>query len=181
MNVDARNVESLARKKEDENYDLRQYLKWQDDLSEQELDQRVFELADQAFAGVDCATCANCCKGLNPGVTDAEALRLADRLSMSVEEFRSRYLKAPEPDDEDPDDASWTIRQDPCPFLADNRCTLYKDRPEECREYPYLHKPEFSHRTLGMIERTFTCPIVYQVFEELKARLPFRHRQPPQW
>ncbi len=47
MNVNARNVESLARKKEDENYDLRQYLKWQDELSEQELDQRVFELADR--------------------------------------------------------------------------------------------------------------------------------------
>ena len=23
-----------------------------------------------------------------------------------------------------------------------------------------------------MIERTFTCPVVYQVFEELKAELP---------
>ena len=28
-------------------------------------------------------------------------------------------------------------------------------------------------RTLGMIERTFTCPIVYGVMEELKKSLAF--------
>jgi len=32
-----------------------------------------------------------------------------------------------------------------------------------------------------MIERTFTCPVVYQVFEELKAALPFRRRRRPDW
>jgi hypothetical protein len=28
-------------------------------------------------------------------------------------------------------------------------------------------------RTMGMIERTFTCPIVYEVMEELKNSLGF--------
>ena len=36
-------------------------------------------------------------------------------------------------------------------------------------------------RTIGMIERTFTCPIVYQVMEELKKSLGFLRTasQPP--
>jgi len=41
------------------------------------------------------------------------------------------------------------------------------------RGYPYLHEPEFTSRTWGMIERTFTCPIVFQVMEELKRKLNF--------
>jgi hypothetical protein len=65
------------------------------------------------------------------------------------------------------------VASKPCPFLKDNRCTVYEARPEQCRKYPYLYEPEFSSRTLGMIERTFTCPVVYQVFEELKGELPF--------
>jgi hypothetical protein len=33
--------------------------------------------------------------------------------------------------------------------------------------------PNFVSRTLGMVERTFTCPIVYEVVEELKESLGF--------
>jgi hypothetical protein len=34
--------------------------------------------------------------------------------------------------------------------------------------------PEFVFRTIGMIERTRTCLIVYQVMEDLKKSLRFR-------
>jgi Fe-S-cluster containining protein len=180
MDVNSKNVEALAKQKRDDNHALRQHLKEQDRLSEQELDQLVFDITRRVWAGIDCTTCANCCKELTPGVTDEEAQRLAARLGLSVEDFRSHYLKAPsspgEDSEHDADDARWRIRGKPCPFLEGNRCSVYEDRPAECRGYPYLYEPEFSRRTLGMIERTFTCPVVYRVFEELKAELPFRRR-----
>jgi hypothetical protein len=39
-----------------------------------------------------------------------------------------------------------------------------------------LYEPEFVFRTMGMIGRTFTCPIVYEVMEELKKSLGFSKR-----
>lgn len=36
-----------------------------------------------------------------------------------------------------------------------------------------MYEPEFVFRTMGMIERTSTCPIVYEVMEELKESLGF--------
>ena len=69
------------------------------------------------------------------------------------------------------------MQLEPCPFLKDNRCTVYEDRPADCRGYPYLDEPDFVFRTIAMLERTFTCPIVYEVLEELKPSVGFRRRR----
>jgi len=170
MKPNPSNIEALAAKKREENWDFRAYLKWQDDLEDDELDELVFETARRVWSGIDCTACANCCRKLQPGVTEAEQKRLAERLGLSVEEFRHRYL---EPHTE-PDEPPWRVRGTPCPFLKDNKCTVYEDRPSQCRDYPYLYEPEFSSRTWDMIDRTATCPLVYQVLEEFKAALPWR-------
>ncbi|HEV8491474.1 MAG TPA: YkgJ family cysteine cluster protein, partial [Candidatus Angelobacter sp.] len=97
---------------------------------------------------------------------------LARRLAMTRERFIEEYLERSEPTDDNP----WTTRTTPCPFLKDNLCSVYEDRPADCSGYPYLYKPHFASRTLGMSGRTFTCPIVYEVMEELKKSLGFRRR-----
>ncbi len=188
MNVTAKNVQALATRKHDENHALRRCVKEQDRLSEEELDQLVSDIARRVWVGFDCTTCANCCKELDRSVTGQEIQRLADALGLPEEDFRKRYLEGqvgPEEDDEESDQqgARWRMRGKPCPFLKDNKCIVYEARPEQCRKYPYLHEPAFSSRTLGMIERTFTCPIVYQVFEELKEELPLgrRHSEWEPW
>jgi Fe-S-cluster containining protein len=55
--------------------------------------------------------------------------------------------------------------------LEGNLCSIYEDRPGDCSDYPHLYKPDFISRTWGTIERTFTCPIVYEVMEEVKKSL----------
>jgi uncharacterized protein len=87
-------------------------------------------------------------------------------LSITVEQLRQRYLEY--------DEQGWRMKNSLCPFLLDKKCTVYESRHDNCRDYPYLHEPEFTSRTWGMIERTFTCPIVYNVMEELKKELGFR-------
>jgi Fe-S-cluster containining protein len=82
------------------------------------------------------------------------------------------YLVRSEPDDDNP----WTTRSTPCPFLKDNRCSVYEERPADCKSYPYLYEPAFASRTIGMIERTSTCPIVFEVMEELKRETGFLRR-----
>ena len=91
---------------------------------------------------------------------------------MSSPELVSKYLKPTESGEDNP----WIMGERPCPFLKDNRCTVYEHRPANCRDYPYLHKPDFTHRTLSMIGRLSECPIVFEVWEELKRETGFRYR-----
>ena len=62
----------------------------------------------------------------------------------------------------------------PCPFLKENVCSVYEDRPKACRDFPYLHEPGFRTRMITLIENTALCPIVYNTCEQLKTILPFR-------
>jgi Fe-S-cluster containining protein len=169
MPYDLVQIRQRAEEKEDENYRFRRFLKTQCKLEPEEIDQRVFAATRRVWAGIDCTACANCCREVHPTFTEAEVDRLAQRLGMGHAEFVESYLEGSEPDSENP----WTTRTTPCPFLKDNRCSVYEDRPADCRGYPYLDEPNFVFRTLAMIERTFTCPIVYQVMEELKGSLGF--------
>jgi len=163
----------LAEEKTDENWAFRAFLKQRCDLEPDELDQRVFELTKRVWAGIDCTTCATCCKEIHPTFSEPEVERLARRLGMDRQQFIDAYLKPTQPGDDKP----WETRTAPCPFLKDNRCSVYEDRPADCGGYPNLYDPEFVFRTARMIERTSTCPIVYEVMEELKESVGFRWRR----
>lgn len=169
MSVDLVQIRKLAEKKEDENYRFRQFLKTQRNLEADEIDQHVFEHTRRVWARIDCTTCANCCREMKPTFSEEEVHRVAIRLEMQRQEFVETYLERSDSDSENP----WQTRSTPCPFLKDNLCSIYEDRPAECRGYPYLYNSNFVLRTLSMVERTFTCPIVYEVIEELKKSLGF--------
>ena len=158
---------------EEENWRFRRFLKDRCRLESNELDRRVLEITERVWAGIDCTTCANCCKTMRPTFADAEVEHLALRLGLDPEQFVERYL---EPTDGNADNP-WRTRTTPCPFLSSNRCTVYEDRPADCRRYPYLHERDFAFRTVAAIGRTFTCPIVYEVMEELKRSTGFARRR----
>jgi Fe-S-cluster containining protein len=170
MGLDLVQIRKKAEEKADENWRFRRFLKDRCDLEPDELDQLVFEITRRVWAGIDCTECANCCREVHPTFSDDEVERLARRLKMDRREFIEKYLKATEPGDENP----WETRTLPCPFLEGNRCSVYEDRPADCSGYPYLDKPDFGCRTMAMVERASTCPIVYEVLEELKPVLGFR-------
>ncbi len=83
-----------------------------------------------------CTRCGNCCR--NGGeyawvyVNAAEQKALARRLGVSRGEFLERWCEQ---------DRGWVVlRMDrpACPFLGeDNRCTVYEDRPTQCRTWPF--------------------------------------------
>jgi Fe-S-cluster containining protein len=173
MAVDLVQIRQKAESKEDENFRFRRFLKTKCNLKPDEIDRRVFAATRHVWAGIDCTKCANCCREVKPTFREEEVDRLAGRLAMTREQFIETYLERSEPDCEAP----WTTRTTPCPFLKDNLCSVYEDRPADCSRYPYLYEPDFVFRTLGMIDRTFTCPIVYDVLEELKKSLGFLRRQ----
>ena len=172
MTYDLVQIRTQAEKKEDENYRFRQFLKTKCHLDPEEIDSRVFAATRRVWAEIDCTKCANCCREVHPTFSEEEVDRLARRLAMTRQQFIDAYLQRSEPGNDNP----WTTRTRPCPFLKDNLCSVYEDRPADCSGYPYLYEPEFVFRTLGMIGRASTCPIVYEVMEELKKSTGFRRR-----
>jgi hypothetical protein len=173
MAFDLAQIREVAKAKEDENWKFREFLKFRCNLQEAELDQRVFEITQRVWAGIDCTACANCCREVQPSFSEVEVERLARRLGMGRQQFIGQYLERTDAPSENP----WQTRTTPCPFLRDSRCSVYEDRPADCSRYPYLYEPKFVTRTMGMIERTFTCPIVYEVMESLKKSLGFSRRR----
>ena len=172
MAFDLVQIRKQAERKEDENWDFRQFLKTECNLGSDEIDRRVFATTRRVWAGIDCTKCANCCREVKPGFSEEDVDRLARRLAMTRQEFIETYLERSGPLDAKP----WTTKSTPCPFLKDNLCSVYEDRPAECSGYPYLYEPKFINRLMAMLGRTFTCPIVYEVMEELKKSTKFGRR-----
>jgi Fe-S-cluster containining protein len=175
MAVDLVQIRELSRQKEDENWRFRQFLKSSCNLESEQIDRRVAEITERVWAGIDCTTCANCCREVKPSFSEEEVARLARRLEMKREEFIDRYLEPSTEGAEKP----WETQTRPCPFLQGNRCSVYEDRPADCSGYPYLYRPDFVFRTSAMIERIPTCPIVYEVIEGLKKSLGFSRGKGP--
>jgi Fe-S-cluster containining protein len=170
MTFDPVRIRKLAQTNENENWQFRQFVKIHCDQDEGEIDRQVGEITKRVWAGIDCTACANCCRHVQPSFSEEEVDRLARRLGTERRQFIDEYLEHTEDSDENP----WQTRATPCPFLKENRCSVYEDRPRDCSGYPYLFEPEFASRMMGMIGRTFTCPIVFEVMEALKKNLGFR-------
>src|SRR5258708_3294969 len=159
MPFDLVQIRKQAERKQDENSMFRLFLKSKCNVEPDEIDSRVFAATRRVWAGIDCTKCANCCREVKPGFSEEEVDRLARRLAMTRQQFIETYLERSETDSDTP----WTTRTTPCPFLKDNLCSVYEDRPGDCSGYPYLFKPDFIFRIIGMFTLTFTSPIVYEV------------------
>lgn len=167
MAFDLVQLRQAAEEKAEENWEFRRFLKMAPESKQ--IDKRVFAATDRVWSGIDCTACANCCRTVRPSFSDEEVDRLAGRLGVNREYLIDSWLERTE-DVEKP----WQTRTTTCPFLKENRCSVYEDRPADCRGYPYLYESDFASRTIGMIERTSTCPIVFEVMEDLKKSLGFR-------
>ena len=68
-------------------------------------------------------------------------------------------------------------RNNRCQFLGDDdRCTIYEDRPDTCRNFPHLVRGSGSieSRMWQMIDRATYCPIVYNSLEAYKDIVNFQ-------
>ncbi|TNF39842.1 MAG: YkgJ family cysteine cluster protein [Bacteroidetes bacterium] len=126
------------------------------------LDDVVQELHDEAFSTFNCLDCANCCKTIGPRLIDKDIERLAKHLKMKLSDFMDKYILTDE-------DGDFVFREHPCPFLLpDNYCVVYESRPKACREYPHTDRKRF-YQILDLSHKNCeTCPVVYEIFEELK-------------
>ncbi len=118
-------------------------------------------LNDEAFEKVDCLQCANCCKNFSPRFKTPDVKRISKLLRQRESEFIENYLKVDEEGD-------YVVNTTPCPFLgADNYCSIYEDRPSDCRRFPYTDEDVIIKRQPLTLKNSTFCPITYYVIEKL--------------
>jgi len=166
VETDLKKIKKTAEKKEDENWEFRSFLKGYD-IEVEELDSIVHGLFEEVYREIDCTACGNCCREISPVLEQEDIERLSRGLGISPENFKERFLIKGDKDYSE----GFIFRKKPCPFLKGNLCSHYELRPEACRSFPHLHKEEFVFRLIGVVENYDVCPIVFNVYEQLKTEL----------
>jgi len=165
IELDLNKIKELGKRREKENFRFRTYLKGQDS---KEIDKIAHRLNDEITKQIDCTKCGNCCYILRPYVSDREIEILSKIDNISITEFIEKFTEI-----DDIDKARY-LRRMPCQYLKDKICTIYNDRPRDCKSYPHTQKTRFTSRTLGVIDNYEICPIVFNLYERLKEELNFR-------
>lgn len=151
-----------ATEKQEENEHFKTYLKTKDAF---EVDRQVMAINAEVEAAIDCLECGKCCTRLMVNIDDAAILRLAERLQLTEAAFRERYVEG--------GTFMSFLNAIPCQFLNGKACTVYDIRPAECRNFPQLDRPGFTHRMFGTFSHYGMCPIIFNVVENLKRASGF--------
>ncbi len=168
MEKNLEKIKELAQLKDKENQDFSFFLR---ECDHHTVDRHVHKLNQKYSIEYDCTSCGNCCKKLMLTLTQEEIKVIADHLDISYQQFSETYIER--------EAAGGFILNGPgCPFLENNKCSIYNFRPEICRSYPHLYKDNINHRLLNIIDNTSVCPIVYNIIEELKDELSYKYEQP---
>jgi Fe-S-cluster containining protein len=130
------------------------------------IDELVKELDGLVSPEISCTDCGNCCKSLMVCLNEEEADALSGHLKLPRKTFDAEYL-------EKGSSGMMIMNRMPCPFLADNKCTVYEYRFEGCKEFPALHLPDFKKRLFTTFMHYDRCPIIFNVVEQIKERLDF--------
>ncbi|MFM2138651.1 MAG: hypothetical protein RJA57_958 [Bacteroidota bacterium] len=119
------------------------------------------ELHDAATREIDCLQCANCCRNYSPRFKTTDIRRISKALRLRESELIERYLTVDS-------DGDFVANRLPCPFLgSDNRCSIYEDRPSDCRRFPYTDEDVLVKRPAITLKNVTFCPITFQVLERL--------------
>ena len=118
-------------------------------------------LHDEAFSRIDCLQCANCCKNYSPRFKTPDIKRISRLLGLRESDFIDKYLVVD-------NEGDFVVNTKPCPFLgADNFCSIYEERPSDCRRFPYTDEDVIIKRKELTLKNSAFCPITYYVLEKL--------------
>jgi uncharacterized protein len=141
-------------------------LKEFDVIDQEKLDSVFVENHNEVFHSFDCLTCANCCKTHSPIIEPDEIPNLRESMGISSSELFANYVEMDE-------DGDFVFKSQPCPLLnlADNKCSIYEDRPRACREYPHTNMKEIKNH-LDLLEKNIEiCPAAEEIVNRVLKQL----------
>tara|TARA_B100000809_G_scaffold164322_1_gene161675 strand:- start:62 stop:532 length:471 start_codon:yes stop_codon:yes gene_type:complete len=153
LEVNLKTIAETAVNKEVDNRSFANYLKEQ---NVEKIDEIAQRLAKDFTDKIDCVACGSCCNNLRPIATTEELRKFV--VEEKIEEYR--YLERFSCKNLDSNDSK--------------KCTVYLDRPQECRDFPYMDRDNFAKRTIGILQNYKICPIVFNTYESLKDELNWK-------
>lgn len=135
-----------------------------ENLEPEALDDSFASAHDAVFKELDCLNCANCCKTTSPIIEQEDM----DALSLGLEITRAELIRDYLSMDEDGD---FVFKSTPCPMLeSDNRCKVYENRPEACRDYPHTRRKSM-HKVMDLLAPNMEiCPAVVQILDKIRFK-----------
>jgi len=122
---------------------------------------------NDAWEGIDCLSCANCCKTMTPTYKSSDIKRIAAFLKMSVDDFKKRWLR------KERGVRSWVNKTTPCQFLdlKTNLCNVYEVRPDDCAGFPHLTKKRMVDYIHVHKQNLDECPATFRMVERMEELL----------
>lgn len=164
MEINLQTIQAAFIARKEENKDFKDFLKA---IPTKSVDILVQGLNEEVTSKIDCTTCANCCKILEPPVNEGEIKRLAQTKNLTTVTFEKEYVGK-----EDGTNIQF-LKCKPCIFLQDKHCGIYEIRPASCADYPHLANANFKYRWKSVMANYGICPIVFNVVEQLKSKVGF--------
>ena len=163
-------IKKLAGAKDIEN-DILVYVVEQNATADK-LDKDCHELYEKYAKKIDCKRCRNCCKKYTLYLKDDEIEKIAAFLGMKPDAFHRKYLRKAELKIGlgRTDETKYMTKTKGGPFLdgKTGNCTIEEVRPEACADFPFIDLPNRIKNMSKVTRFAQTCPISYEVVEELK-------------
>jgi Fe-S-cluster containining protein len=160
-------IRRQGEQKREENLRFRKWIK-----SHNFVERQFRHAGEEVEAGIDCQTCAECCRVTEVQIVERDVDKLARFLRISPHKFVQEYTSL------DEDDAMILKREESgaCVFLSGNECTVYEARPGNCERFPHILRGAGSlqSRMWEFADRATYCPIVFNWMEKVKALTKFR-------
>lgn len=131
------------------------------------LQQIAAKATENVWEGIDCLSCANCCKSMSPTYTSTDIKKIASFLNMSTHEMKERWLK------KERGTGNWINKSKPCQFLdpQTNFCKVYDVRPADCAGFPHLTKKWFINYVHVHQQNLDECPATFRMVERMEQLL----------
>lgn len=106
----------------------------------------ICEKLDRTFP---CEECGKCCHQKLITVRPEEVDSLSSAAGIPLGKFMSEYVGMAK------DGRIMLLKTDPCAFLGkDKKCTVWENRPEVCRQFPYMVSTFMSRVYLSIVNET---------------------------
>jgi len=123
----------------------------------------AIKASGNVWNGIDCLSCANCCKTMTPTYTNSDIKKIASYLQMSIDEMKKKWLK------KERGTKNWLNKTTPCQFLdlETNMCNVYEVRPADCAGFPHLTKKKISDYIHVHKQNLDECPATFKMVEKM--------------
>lgn len=158
------NLPDLTKLKESENNSFRSFIH---ELPSKQIDFTLNVIVPEVEKNIDCTQCGNCCRHLQPGLSEEEISRLASLKNMSDDDFKNQFTA------QEKGTMIQYMTARPCVFLDNKICSFYESRPHSCKDFPYLDEARIKMYWKRVMEYYKICPIVFNTVELLKKEVGF--------